>query len=125
MDRYRIVLKKDLKPLAYRFRTSNSIHRVAQYLLKCIIDKVDFDSSNINSTILDSAIIRVSKETGYSIVVASETMEKVLRMLYGYKKIYSPKTIPYSVYQVICYYRLNKKELTDKEVILIVPQGRV
>jgi hypothetical protein len=126
MDRYHLLInKKTFKPEAYQFKASNSIYHVSQYLWKCIKNRGSFDSSNINSTILDGALIKVSKETGYPIVVASETMEKVLRMTYGYKKIYSSKTIPYSVYQVICYYRVNKDELSDKEIVLIVSPGQV
>jgi hypothetical protein len=88
-----------------------------------MIDGVGFDASDINSTILDTALIRVSKVTDYSIIVASDTLEKVLRMTYGYKKIYSPKTIPSIVYHVICLGYFSKKEMAGKEVMLNVILG--
>ena len=118
MDRYRLLIKKEPKPIAYHFRPSNSIIRVAGYLAKCIADRVDFYSNGINSTILESALIRLSRNMEYSIVVESEVLEKVLRMTYGYKRIYSLKTIPNNVYKVICVYPVIKKNLIDKEIIL-------
>lgn len=123
MDRYGLLLKKEPKPTAYRFRRSNSIIRVAECMYKCMIDGVGFDASDINSTILDSALIRVSKVTGYSIVVASDILEKILRMTYEYKKIYFIKTIPGNVYHVICLGYFSKKELAGKEVMLNVLLG--
>jgi hypothetical protein len=118
-----MLLKKEPKPEVYRFRRSNSIIKVAEYMLKCMIDGVAFDASDVNSTILDSALIRVSKATGYSILVASDVLEKVLRMTYGYKEIYSPKTIPSYVYHVICLGYYSKKEMAGKEVMLNVLLG--
>jgi hypothetical protein len=120
MDRYRLLIKKDPKPIAYQFRPSNSIIRVASYMIKCITDHVDFYANDINHAILDDALIRVSKETGYPIIVESEIVEKVWRMTYGYKKIYSPGTLPASVYQVICVSPINRKNVPGKEVVLLI-----
>jgi hypothetical protein len=55
--------------------------------------------------------------------VASDILEKVLKMTYGYKKIYSPKTVPSTVYHVICLGYFTKKEVAGKEVMLNVILG--
>jgi hypothetical protein len=89
-----------------------------------MIDGVAFDAYNINSAILDGALIRASKISGCPIVVGSDTLEKALRMTYGTRKIYSPKTIPSSVYRVICYHDLDKKDIDGKEVVLKIIRNK-
>lgn len=117
MDRYQQMIKKDIKPTAYRFRASNNVSRVCDYLKKCIQDKVAFDSSNINTAILDPALIKLSKDSGYPIIVGSETREKAIKMTYGVKRVYSLKTIP-NIAHVICYYDLEKKQIPGLTVVL-------
>lgn len=78
---------------------------------------MDFDSSNINMAILDPALIKLSKDLGYPIIVGSEVLEKVLRMTYSTRKVFSLRTVP-NVSHVICYLDLDKKDIEGKEVVL-------
>ena len=121
MNRYEIAIKK-IKPMAYRFKTSNDVNKVCDYLRRCLLDRVDFDSTNIRVEILDAALIKVAKETGYPIVIGSEIMEKAIRMTYGTRRVFSLKTLP-NVLHVICYFDLDRKKLFDKEIMLTIYRG--
>jgi hypothetical protein len=124
MNRYQIASHKNIKPLAYRFKPSNSVNRIVDYMKKCVADKVDFEANNIKPETLDSALIKLSKDIGFPIIVDSESTERAMRMAYGTKKIFSLKTMP-NIFNVICYYDVDKRKLSDRNVVLKIIRGQV
>lgn len=93
----------------YNFRPSNSAIRVGDYMKKCIKDRVIFNGSNIASAILDSAIIRLSKEYKVPVIVGAKDEAQILIIGHDYKYIYSVDSIPSFAHEVICY--SNRKPL--------------
>ena len=128
--RYQIALKNalKLKPTAYRFQFTNSLLRVCDYMKRCIVDEVMFDSSNINYNILDSALIRLTKEINehspIAIVTASESNARILSITWGFKKIYSVNAVPDTASSVICYWDLDRNKIPSHlHVILTILRG--
>ena len=103
MSRYRIALGKNVKPKMYNFRPTNSAIRVGDYMKKCIEEGVMLNASNITSAILDSAVIRLSKEYKVPIIVESKSDARILIIGHDYKYIYSKDEIPNFAHTVICY----------------------
>jgi hypothetical protein len=117
MGRYQILRKlSNIKPIAYRFKSSNSINVVSNYIKKCITDKVSFDANNINTIILDPALVKVSKELDVPIVTGSEDMANIFSITHDIK-VYSINNIPLTVPEVICYWDVTTK---PKNVFIIL-----
>jgi hypothetical protein len=91
MDRYKIAIGhiKPTEPVVYKFKPSGAIKIVSSYMLKCFNDGIMFDSSNIRSDILDSAIIYFSKNMEMPIIVGSSKLAQTLSIAHGHKNIYS------------------------------------
>jgi hypothetical protein len=101
MDRYRMMIGSKPKPIAYKFPDSNSVAQVTNFILKCIKDGVHLEATNISDTILDASVVKAAKIMDCPIIVPN-TVE-VLRIAYGYDKIFLPTMIPAYTYRVICY----------------------
>ena len=100
MDRYQIIARKD-KPVAYRFKTSSSVHTVVGYMRRCLMDKVNFDGGEFSERVLELAVIQVCKEKDIAILT-SHKRATLLRVMDSAQRIYTEDTIPPFVKSVVC-----------------------
>lgn len=120
MSRYQILKKQSgIKPIAYRFKSTNSINVVCNYLRKCLTDKVSFDASNISTAILDPALIKFSKEISAPIVTGSEDTARILSILHG-TKVFSIKTLPLTFERIICYWDVTTKPKNVAILLMVI-----
>lgn len=97
MDRYqiaRISVGKGIKPLAYSFRSSQSVDRIYQYMKKCVKDGVIFDASNMANSVVESAAVALSKTFDVPIIVASKKDENVFSIVYNYQSVFPADAVP-------------------------------
>jgi hypothetical protein len=119
MDRYQIAMMSDVKPIAYRFQESTSIVQVKDYMVKCITESVAFDSGNISPSVLEPALIQLSREYKVPIITTNDVEAKVLSMTYKYNRIFSPEKIPENVRDVICY-KTDVSQIKEHSVLLAI-----
>ena len=107
-SRYQIAIKKYVKPIAYRFRYTNSVTQLCNYMKQCIKDEVRLDVSEFNSAILDAALIKTSVELKLPVITETDRTAKILSITYGAPKVYSIDRIPENVKYVIYHWEIIK-----------------
>ena len=121
MDRYKIALNSpDILSSKIFFKSSNNVINIYDNLKTCIEDNLILRAGNLNLSVLDSAVIKISKEYGVPIIVGNENIATILSVSYSYQKVYTPETIPEKFFSGICYF-VKASNLPEKlEPFLIV-----
>jgi len=112
MSRFDIIVDRHPdKPMAYRFKKTNRVGLVYEYIKKCIEDDVALEASNLYPSVLDQALLKHQENYRIPIITKSEKTLRVLSMSSQIKRIYTVDSIPKDVIRVICYWDLNPKEI--------------
>ena len=109
MNRYQMALGKNVKPMAYKFKPSINSDKILSYMKKCMNDGVMLESGNIQDALLNSVIIKFSKETKTPIVTGHVKTARLLSIAHNYSHIYPVNNIPEKYLYVICYYDVVTK----------------
>jgi uncharacterized protein YehS (DUF1456 family) len=126
MDRFQLAIRKhNAKPIAYRFKSTSSLNKLCSYLKKCIEDGVIFDAKDVQSGILDAAIVRIGKETNTPILVDSDKIARSLSIAHSYKMVYSlekEQKFSYIKYPYALYYmeQLPLQDVNSPKPLLII-----
>jgi len=131
MNREPFFLKRKLniaviKPIAYKFKSTNSIRKVRAYIEKCIYDGVSFDTDGIYPSLVDKVLSEILREGRASIIVKTEKDKRLLSILLNIRRIHLVTNIPSNVENVICYCGVTRKDIPTHINILttiLSPKG--
>lgn len=121
MSRYKIAIQlgNELKERkAYRFPSTNYVARTVQFIRYCIEERVIYIADNIPQTVLDAAVITISKSLKTPIVVNSDSRAILFSISHSHK-IFSLENLPRNRY-AICYNCLDHKLPPDMKAIVVI-----
>lgn len=100
-----------IKPIAYKFKSTNSLIKVKAYIEKCIEDSVSFDTEGIYLSLVDKAMAELIKGRKIAVIVRTDNIKRLLGIAFNIKRVYTVENIPDNVEYAICYCGVTRKEV--------------
>lgn len=101
-----------IKPIAYKFKSTNSLIKVKAYIDKCIQDGVSFDTDGIYLSLVDKALSELIKGRRVAVIVRTEKEKRLLSLVFNIKRVYTVDNIPDNVENAVCYCGVIRKEIS-------------
>jgi hypothetical protein len=124
MNRYQFLKKNTEEPIAYCFKSTNSVLKTFAYMKKCIQDSVMFQADNIQESVLHQALIKLSRMKNVPIITESKEIAQRLSIAYSYDRIYSVKDIPRKYGWAIYYWDINNERVPETETFLVIRKNK-